>query len=67
MTGPADLSTEVGVIGDEDLRLVVLCCDPRIWRATDQVALTLRLACGVPTAAIAAAFLDRRRPPWPRG
>jgi RNA polymerase sigma-70 factor (ECF subfamily) len=52
----ADISTEVGVIGDEDLRLVVLCCDPRI-SVTDQVALTLRLACGVPTAAIAAAFL----------
>jgi RNA polymerase sigma-70 factor (ECF subfamily) len=52
----ADLSTEVGVIGDEDLRLVVLCCDPRI-SVTDQLALTLRLACGVPTAAIAAAFL----------
>ncbi len=52
----ADLSTEVGVIGDEDLRLVVLCCDPRISES-DQIALTLRLACGVPTAAIAAAFL----------
>lgn len=53
---PADMSTEVGVVGDEDLRMVVLCCDPRIGRA-DQVALTLRLACGVPTAAIAAALL----------
>ena len=52
----ADLSTSVGVIGDEELRLVVLCCDPRITVA-DQVALTLRLACGVPTAAIAAAHL----------
>src|SRR6478672_4979402 len=52
----ADIGADVGVIGDEDLRLVVLCCDPRI-ALTDQVALTLRLACGVPTAAIAAAFL----------
>ena len=52
----AQISTVVGVIGDEDLRLVVLCCDPRI-AVTDQVALTLRLACGVPTAAIAAVFL----------
>ncbi|MGS0687855.1 RNA polymerase sigma factor [Nakamurella sp. GG22] len=52
----ADIGTEVGVIGDEDLRLVVLCCDPRI-SVEDQIALTLRLACGVPTAAIAAAFL----------
>ncbi len=53
---PVDVSTEVGVVGDEDLRLVVLCCDPRIGEQ-DQVALTLRLACGVPTAAIAAALL----------
>ena len=52
----ADVGVEVGVIGDEDLRLVVLCCDPRIAVA-DQIALTLRLACGVPTAAIAAGFL----------
>jgi RNA polymerase sigma-70 factor (ECF subfamily) len=52
----ADVSTEVGVIGDEDLRLVVLCCDPRI-AVDDQIALTLRLACGVPTPAVAAAFL----------
>jgi RNA polymerase sigma-70 factor (ECF subfamily) len=34
--------------------MVVLCCDPRLSRP-DQVALTLRLACGVSTAAIAAA------------
>ena len=52
----ADDGHEIGIIGDEDLRMVVLCCDPRI-AVTDQVALTLRLACGVPTAAIAAAFL----------
>ena len=56
VTAAADLTTEVGVIGDEELRMVVLCCDPRV-AATEQVALTLRLACGVPTAAIAAAFL----------
>lgn len=52
----ADEITEAAVIGDAELRLVVLCCDPRL-AADDQVALTLRLACGVPTAAIAAAFL----------
>lgn len=52
----ADLGVEIGIVGDEDLRLVVLCCDPRI-SANDQVALTLRLACGVPTAAIATAHL----------
>ncbi len=47
---------EAAVVGDDELRLVVLCCDPRLG-ADDQVALTLRLACGVPTASIAAAFL----------
>ncbi len=56
VTSAADLTTEVGVIGDEELRMVVLCCDPRV-STNDQVALTLRLACGVPTPAIAAAFL----------
>ena len=44
------------MIGDEELRLVVLCADPRLPE-TDQVALTLRWACGVSTAAIAAAHL----------
>jgi len=50
------VDAELGVIGDEDLRLVVLCCDPRV-AVQDQIALTLRLACGVKTAAIGAAFL----------
>lgn len=44
---------DVAVIGDDELRMVVLCCDPRIPR-TDQVVLTLRLACGISTAALAA-------------
>jgi len=41
---------------DDELRLVVLCCHPAIDHEA-QVALTLRLGCGVATAAIAAAFL----------
>ena len=45
---------EAATVGDDELRMVVLCCDPRI-SAADQVALTLRLACGVSTAGIAAA------------
>jgi RNA polymerase sigma-70 factor (ECF subfamily) len=53
---PADARLDVGVIGDEELRLVVLCADPRLPES-DQVALTLRWACGVSTAAIAAAHL----------
>ena len=44
------------VVADDELRLVVLCCHPAIDHEA-QVALTLRLGCGVATAAIAAAFL----------
>lgn len=44
------------VVADDELRLVVLCCHPAIEHEA-QIALTLRLGCGVPTAAIAAAFL----------
>ncbi len=44
------------IVADDELRLVVLCCHPAIDHEA-QVALTLRLSCGVPTAAIAAGFL----------
>jgi len=56
VAAPADARIEAGVIGDEELRLTVLCADPRLPES-DQVALTLRWACGVSTAAIAAAHL----------
>ncbi len=54
VVGAADQVTEAALVGDDELRMVVLCCDPRLGRQ-DQVALTLRLACGVSTASIAAA------------
>jgi RNA polymerase sigma-70 factor (ECF subfamily) len=44
------------VITDERLRLVFTCCHPALAREA-QVALTLRLLCGLTTAEIAAAFL----------
>jgi RNA polymerase sigma-70 factor (ECF subfamily) len=44
------------VIGDDRLRLVFTCCHPALAREA-QVALTLRLVCGVTTADIAHAFL----------
>ncbi len=44
------------VLTDDELRLVVLCCHPAL-NTEVQVALTLRLACGATTAAIAAGFL----------
>ena len=47
------------VIPDERLRLIFTCCHPAL--APDaQVALTLRLLCGIPTADIARAFLVSR-------
>ncbi|GAA1833929.1 RNA polymerase sigma factor [Microlunatus capsulatus] len=45
-----------GAVRDERLRLVLLCCHPAL-AAEAQVALTLRLVCGVATADIARAFL----------
>jgi RNA polymerase sigma-70 factor (ECF subfamily) len=43
-------------IPDERLRLIFLCCHPALSPEA-QVALTLRLVCGVPTGDIARAFL----------
>jgi RNA polymerase sigma-70 factor, ECF subfamily len=45
-----------GAITDDRLRLVFTCCHPAIAREA-QVALTLRLVCGLSTAEIAHAFL----------
>jgi RNA polymerase sigma-70 factor (ECF subfamily) len=44
------------VIDDDRLRLVFTCCHPALAREA-QVALTLRLVCGLTTAEIASAFL----------
>nr|WP_284255240.1 sigma-70 family RNA polymerase sigma factor [Pseudolysinimonas kribbensis] len=43
-------------VGDEQLRLMLLCCHPALDRDT-QIALTLRLVGGLTTDEIAAAFL----------
>ncbi|SDU55670.1 RNA polymerase sigma factor [Jiangella alkaliphila] len=43
-------------VGDEQLRLMLLCCHPALDRDT-QVALTLRLVGGLTTAEIASAYL----------
>ncbi|HZO68097.1 MAG TPA: sigma-70 family RNA polymerase sigma factor [Kribbellaceae bacterium] len=45
-----------GVVPDERLRLIFTCCHPALAQEA-QVALTLRLVCGVSTADIAKAFL----------
>jgi RNA polymerase sigma-70 factor (ECF subfamily) len=58
--GPEDvvdaLDSPDDVLTDERLRLVFTCCHPALAREA-QVALTLRLLCGLTTAEIAAAFL----------
>ncbi len=58
--GPEDrvdaLDRPDDVLTDERLRLVFTCCHPALARDA-QVALTLRLLCGLTTAEIAAAFL----------
>ena len=53
---PADAGLDAPPVLDDELRLVVLCCHPALDTET-QVALTMRLGCGVRTASIAAAFL----------
>jgi RNA polymerase sigma-70 factor (ECF subfamily) len=54
--GGDDMTFDDQSIGDEQLRLVLLCCHPALDRDT-QVALTLRLVGGLTTPEIAAAFL----------
>jgi len=44
------------MIGDDRLRLIFTCCHPALAREA-QVALTLRLVCGLSTAEIARAFV----------
>ena len=45
-----------GDIPDDRLRLICTCCHPALARET-QIALTLRLVCGLTTAEVARAFL----------
>ena len=51
-----DMIIDEASVGDEQLRLMLLCCHPALDRDT-QVALTLRLVGGLTTGEIAAAFL----------
>jgi RNA polymerase sigma factor (sigma-70 family) len=53
--GPA-ADEEMSPSGDDTLLLLLLCCHPQLTRPS-QVALTLRAVSGLPTSAIATAFL----------
>jgi RNA polymerase sigma-70 factor, ECF subfamily len=54
--GQQPVEEGASVIPDDRLRLVFTCCHPALAREA-QVALTLRLVCGLSTAEIAQAFL----------
>ncbi len=51
-----DMIQDDSALGDERLRLLLLCCHPALDQDT-QVALTLRLAGGLSSAEVAAAYL----------
>jgi len=53
---PEDVVVAEGEIPDDRLRLICTCCHPALAREA-QVALTLRLVCGLTTAEVARAFL----------
>jgi RNA polymerase sigma-70 factor (ECF subfamily) len=53
---PASLTEDAGLIPDERLRLVFVCCHPAV-AAEARAALTLRVVCGLSTRQIARAFL----------
>ncbi|WP_420881692.1 RNA polymerase sigma factor [Rhodococcus sp. (in: high G+C Gram-positive bacteria)] len=54
---PEEADDDVPSVGDDQLRLIFTCCHPAL-SAESQVALTLRLVCGLGTAEIARAFLQ---------
>lgn len=57
LLGPQDAEApEPDAIPDDRLRLIFVCCHPALAREA-QVALTLRLVCGVATSEIAHAFI----------
>ena len=56
LLSPAEDDTVPDPIPDDRLRLIFTCCHPALSREA-QVALTLRLVCGVTTPEIAQAFL----------
>ena len=56
LPSPESQLTEMDQIPDDRLRLVFTCCHPALAREA-QVALTLRLVCGLTTEQIAHAFL----------
>ncbi len=57
MDEPTDTGEDPGdVLPDERLRLIFTCCHPALAQEA-QVALTLRLVCGIPSPDIARAFL----------
>ncbi|MGK8556112.1 RNA polymerase sigma factor [Nocardia gipuzkoensis] len=57
LTRAPNEEAEVSPVPDDQLRMIFTCCHPALSRPS-QVALTLRLVCGLRTAEIARAFLQ---------
>src|SRR5262249_56650068 len=64
--GTGEAAERGEVIADDRLRLIFTCCHPALAREA-QVALTLRLVCGLTTVEIAQAFLVSEPPIAARG
>ncbi|MEV6554499.1 sigma-70 family RNA polymerase sigma factor [Nocardia sp. NPDC051756] len=56
LTGPSE-EIDMSPVADDQLRMIFTCCHPAL-SPESQVALTLRLVCGLRTAEIARAFLQ---------
>ncbi|MFC9439352.1 RNA polymerase sigma factor [Nocardia sp. NPDC057030] len=56
LTGPGE-EMDMSPVADDQLRMIFTCCHPAL-SPESQVALTLRLVCGLRTAEIARAFLQ---------
>jgi RNA polymerase sigma-70 factor (ECF subfamily) len=60
-----EIHLDEAAFGDDRLRLIFTCCHPAL-SAEAQIALTLREVCGLPTVAVARAFLVGEAAMWQR-
>ena len=63
--GQLENDLDEALFGDDRLRLIFTCCHPALGPEA-QIALTLREVCGLPTQAVARAFLVGEEAMWQR-
>jgi RNA polymerase sigma-70 factor, ECF subfamily len=63
--GQCENDLDEALFGDDRLRLIFTCCHPALGPEA-QIALTLREVCGLPTRAVARAFLVGEEAMWQR-